>query len=315
MTSQQPKIVLVSGGDAKYFDMLHELATSIRALPESQNVDVVFLDGGGFEQTHIDAFSELNVSLLDPKWPNPQIQKRCANKEYLKINLAKPALNTLFPSYDIIIWIDGDAWLQNWKAIDLAVMVAQKGKLAVVSQNTRFRSLRFNFKKKLFGWADIRTIFHKNAKRARLGEYAWKLANLAVLNAGFYALRQDAPHWATWTAWRDKSIKKGRPFTSDQLSLALTCYIDNFPFETLPEICNYMGPWRVDENNRFVEIFAPYAEASVIHMAGLDKWREDPKQYISMVQADDTKKLCPIRYCEWIKTQKNINTEQAKKAV
>lgn len=297
-----PKIAIVSGGDANYFDLLIEQAASIRSLDPKNNLDITYLDGGGFTEDHIKQLNKYGVKLLDPGWPNEAVKRKAGSKDFLKINLAKPCLNKYFPDHDIIIWIDGDAWLQTLEAIELATLVARKGKLAVVSQNTRFREQRFHFRKKLFGWVELRTIFHKNAKRARLeSKHIWNLANMAVLNAGFYALRQDAPHWDVWTKWRDKAIKHGRSFTSDQLSLALTVYEDNLPFETLPEYCNYMGPWRMDEQKNYVEIHAPYRKVSVVHMAGLEEERKDPNHFIDMVMPDDSISKQPIRFSSWKK--------------
>lgn len=300
-----PKVVLVSGGDANYFDMMHELGQSIRRLPESENVDVVFLDGGGFTEEHLKAFDKLNIKMLDPGFPNEKIKKRVGKRTHLKISLAKSTLNQYFPEYDVIVWVDGDAWLQNWTCIDLAVQVAQKNKLAGVLQNSRFQRRLFQFRKRLFGWIQPRTILYKNATRSRFpSKYLWQIANKSVFNGGFYALRQDAPHWDSWLKWRDMAIEKGRIFTSDQFGLACAVWIDGHTYEALPEYCNYMGPWRMGENKKYTEIFAPYNEVSLVHMAGLDDYRMDAKKYPPMVMPDDSIQPQPIRYCEWIKTQK-----------
>ena len=261
-------------------------------------MDVAFLDGGGFSDEQKKLLAGLGVRLVDPGWPSKAVEKRAKGKDFLKINLAKPCLNQYFPAHDIVIWIDGDAWLQNWKAIEIATEVAQKGKLAIVSESSRLRGRQFIFRKKMFGWVELRTIFYKNAKRAGLtSSDQWFLANKGVLNAGFYALRQDSPHWDVWSARRE-GLSKGRLFTSDQLSLALAVYRDGIPYEALPEYCNYMGPWRMGKDNKLVELYVPYNEVSLVHMQSLDEQRKDPKVYLSMVTEDDSVKEMPIRYCE-----------------
>ena len=39
-------ILLVSGGDTKYFNLLRELLKSIRNLPSGEKINLAFLDGG-----------------------------------------------------------------------------------------------------------------------------------------------------------------------------------------------------------------------------------------------------------------------------
>lgn len=291
------KFVLVSGGDARYFSLLHELAKSIRSLGGPEEYPVCFLDGG-LTETNKQSFQKLDVFVKKLDWCHPLAEKRCKGREFLKINIAKLHLDKLFPDYRHIIWLDGDTWLQNPVAIELFCQVASKKKLAIVSEASRLQALHLNFRSKLAGLVELRNILYKNGKRAGLPKTI--VANLMgrpTLNAGAYALSRDSAHWARFRYWQDIILNKGRLFTSDQLAMGLTIYEDALAYEALPDICNYRGPWRWDEANRvFVDYFAPYDPVSVVHLCGQDEMRDNPDYRIEMLNTEDEKILKSLRY-------------------
>ena len=41
------------------------------------------------------------------------------------------------------------------------------------------------------------------------------------------------------------------------------------PHEALPDICNYMGPWRINQSTQqLVDYYVPYDPVSIVHMVG-----------------------------------------------
>lgn len=262
-------MIIVSGGDSKYFPLLKDLVTSIRNTDKGKNIAIGILDGGMKDKETAQLLSQA-VQVVSPEWPDEKLKRKAKGKEYWRINLNKPALDQYFHDYDIILWLDGDTWMQTWDAVPLFVQVASKGKLAIVSRSTRLRTSVMRMSKRPFGWVKAQGILYKNAKRARLpARITWSLVNRPVLNAGAYALRRDAPHWANWRKWQALCLSHGRPFSSDQLSLALTIYEDGLPYEALPDICNYMGPWRINRSTQqLVDYYVPYDPVSVVHMVG-----------------------------------------------
>lgn len=262
-------LIIISGGDSKYFPLLKNLITSIRSFKEGRNVALGMLDGG-MNDRQTEELRSYDVRVIKPEWPNEKTKNKAKNKEYLLINLNKPKLDQLFEDFEILLWLDGDTWMQTWDAVPLFMQVANKGKFAVVSKATRLKPNVMNISRQLFGWVKTQEVLYKNAKRARLpAKIARSLINRPVLNAGAYALRQDAPHWEVWRKWQAICLHHGRSFTSDQLSLALTIYEDKLPYEALPDICNYMGPWRINQTTQqLVDYFAPYDPISVVHVFG-----------------------------------------------
>ena len=68
-------VTIVSGGDSKYFQLLKELALSIREKPEGKNLNIVYLDGG-LTNENISYFKSLNIEVVDPSWRNPIAEKK-----------------------------------------------------------------------------------------------------------------------------------------------------------------------------------------------------------------------------------------------
>lgn len=288
MNADNKSFIIVSGGDANYFPLLADLVASIRSLPEGKETALGMLDGGLTQEQTTHLLAE-GVKVVRPAWPVPKSEIGARGREYLLINLNKPSLDQLFPDYDVIIWLDGDTWVQTWDAIPMFIHVANKGKLAIVSRATRLQTSHIRMRRRLFGWVEPRGVLFKNAKRAKLpSRLVWSLVTRPVLNAGAYALRQDAPHWGRWRFWQKICLRHGRPFSSDQLSLALTIYEDGLDYEALPEICNYMGPWRIDQNKGvLVDYFAPYNPISVVHLIGKDSARVMAGQPRPGIDQDD----------------------------
>ena len=282
-------VTIVSGGDSKYFQLLKELALSIREKPEGKNLNIVYLDGG-LTNENIGYFKSLNIEVVDPCWCNPIAEKKAAGRNFLKINIAKMHLDLILPNKKIIIWIDADAWLQTFESINLFSIVAKKNKLAIVSQATRLEGRNIQFKK-LFThrFVELRNILYKNARRAGLATgLIEKMQGRPTLNAGAYSLHVNAPHWKRFRYWQNEILKKGRLFTSDQLAIGLTIYHDELSYEALPDICNYINPWRYDEENKlFVDYFAPYTPVSIVHLAGQDKNRNDALYEVEMLNLKD----------------------------
>ena len=290
-------ILLVSGGDTKYFNLLTDLLNSIRNLPDGDKLNLAYLDGG-LKEKEINFFKKNNVNVVDPGWRHPIAEKKCKGRDFLKINIAKLHLDKIFPEYKIIIWIDGDAWLQSTAVIKLFELVALKKKLAIVSQATRLQENHISFKNAFFNFVKLKNILYKNAVRSGLSRsICLNLQGRPTLNAGAYGLHQSSGHWENFRYWQDIILRKGRLFTSDQLAMGLAIWQDNLSYEALPDICNYMGPWRWCKKRKiFVDYFAPYDPISVVHLAGQDKMRADPSTKITIMDMNDAPILKSLRF-------------------
>lgn len=260
--------VIVTGGDKNFYFLIADLVDSIKSVA-GDAFDIAVLDGGlSNDQKSQLANQVQHIIPLD--WPSEPIKKRARARDFLLVNLNKARLNVLLPDYDVIIWLDADAWLQTRTALDYLMQVARQDKLAVLSEATRYQHTINDFRRRFWWHAELRNRLFKNARRMKVSySDCWLLATKPMLNAGVYALRSSAPHWQVWFEYQLQCAQKGRSFWSDQVSLALMAYKHDLPYETLPYICNYRGPWYYDVDQKlFLEAQCPYAPVSVIHMAG-----------------------------------------------
>lgn len=267
---------IVTGGDANYFQLISELVASLRSLERGRTCPICIIDAGLTDE-HVAALKAQDCIIHKPEWEYDLADLRLRGRTYLKANIGKAFLPSYFPGFETLVWVDADAWIQDFSAIDLMVKGAARGAMAVVPQTGRYRDteLRLDW---LFGrFARIRSINYKNALRAGLPrKISRAIAIKPTLNAGVYALRADAPHWEAMRRWQGNILKRGRIFTSDQLAMALAVYIDGLPVELMPEWCNYMGPWKFDKSTgKFVEFYLPNQTLGVVHLAGEDQMRHD----------------------------------------
>ena len=109
-------------------------------------------------------------------------------------------------------------------------------------KTSNFHQILFNFYQ--LNNKNQENILYKNARRSGMKSSEIKsLQARPTLNAGSYGLHINAPHWEQFRFWQNQILNKGRLFTSDQLAMGLTIYHDNYTYEAMPDICNYMGPW------------------------------------------------------------------------
>jgi hypothetical protein len=270
--------VVVTGGDAVYFALIEELGASIRAHRTAEQLGFVVIDAGLEPDQREHLSSRYGARILEVGWELDVPAARVRGREHLKVQVARAFLDRYLPEAERIAWIDADAWVQDSAALDLLFRGADLGRLAIVSQTSRYSQVAMTLRWGPFGWAQVRSILYKNARRAGVPEAdARRIGDRPTLNSGVFALRRDAPHWALWRARQAEVIRRGRIFTSDQLSLALAVYVDGAEVELMPETCNYMGPlWTCSDDGRtLVERYLPNAPVGIVHMAGYDEMRRD----------------------------------------
>ena len=124
------KNVIVSLADSNYFPLLNELVDSIKSFEESKEVAICILDAGlTKEQREIisNKVDEIKSAEWDIEVPNYKIKGR----EWLKSQVSRAFLPKYFPNYEKYLWIDCDAWVNDWKCIDLYFKACDDGKLGI----------------------------------------------------------------------------------------------------------------------------------------------------------------------------------------
>jgi hypothetical protein len=288
--------IITTGADAGYFPLLKELIASIVDASPAPPVPIGVIDGGlTVEQTTW--LSDHGVTVVSPSTIDAAA-KAVRKRPALAINLGKPWLDKFFPDYDTIIWLDADTWVQDWDAVQLLLGASRNGALAVVPGSGRFWTRQVDMQWFFGGLCRLRTFNYKNARNARLPLAICRdIGTRALLNAGVFALRTDAPHWKAMRRWQDTILRHGKPFTSDQLAMALAAYVDGLPIELLPTWCNYITPFRADpDQGELLEFYYPYRKVGVVHMSAQKAIRVDERATVPMLGVDGQTYHVNLRY-------------------
>jgi hypothetical protein len=262
---------IVTLADSNYFPMLEELIDSINKHPESKNISICILDAGlTVEQVKIIEKKVYKIKKAD--WDIEVPLHKVAGKEWLKSQVSRAFLPNYFPEFEKYLWIDCDAWVQDWKCIELYFKACEKGKLGITQTMGPGYKIMANVKW-LFGkYAAIHSQNYKHAKMSGINENdARKLAFAPHLNIGVFSLEKESPCWGIWQKNLKRTLLKGKIFGSEGLAINISVYINNVPTEFLPLNCNWiisnLLPIYDENNNFFVEPYLPNNIIGIMHLA------------------------------------------------
>ena len=282
---------IISLADSKYFELLNELIDSIKRFEQSNKVEICIMDAG-LKEDQIEILKKKVDQIKKAEWDIEVSDSRIKGREWLKSQVSRAFLPKYFPGFKKYIWIDADAWVNSWYAIELYLKGCENKKLAISTSADRSygRVLRAEW---LFGgYAKIKSQNYKHAKSSGFSEkIAREVALKPHLNIGVFSLEKDAPHWEVWQKNLKKALSSGRIWGSEQIAMNITIYSDNLDVEILPAYCNWtlIDAIKFDkQNNTFVEPYLPNHELGIIHFAGKnnDQIRND-KGHISKIKTLD----------------------------
>ena len=268
---------IVSLADEKYFDLLEELIESIKSFPESKNIAICVLDAG-LSQNQIDKIKNKVDEIKKAEWDIEVSSLKVKGKEWLKSQVSRAFLPKYFPNYKKYIWIDCDAWVNDWSSIDLYLRACDKGKLGITqSVGPGYKIL--SKVKWLFGkFAIIKSQNFKHAVSSKINmQKARKIAFAPHINIGVFSLENSSSVWGVWQNNLKETLKHGRIFGSEGLAINLSVYVDNVETEFLPLGCNWIASNvlpKFDESKReFVEPYLPNNKIGIMHLAA-GIWKE-----------------------------------------
>ena len=285
---------IVSLADSNYFDLLNELVDSILKFPEGKEVDICILDAGlSDEQKKI--LSNKVKEIKKAEWDIEVPGYKVGQKEWLKSQVSRAFLPKYFPGYKKYLWIDCDAWVQDWSSVELYFKACESGKLGITQ--TMGPGYRIMSKVKwLFGKvAVIKSQNFKHAISSKIGtENARKLAFAPHINIGVFSLEENSPCWKNWQKNLTKTLSSGKIFGSEGLAINMSVYIDEIETEFLPLNCNWIAsnllPKYDEQNKSFVEPFLPNTKIGIMHLAaGL--WKDGKDMRIDKSVEVDIKTL------------------------
>ena len=299
------KNVIVSLADANYFPLLNELVDSIKRFEESENVAICILDAG-LEKEQIEKLSKKVDEIKPAEWDIEVPGYKVKGKEWLKSQVSRAFLPKYFPSYEKYLWIDCDAWVNDWNSVDLYFKACNNGKLGItqtIGPGYKITS-KVNW---LFGkLALIKSQNFKHAVKSKIGYAdARKLAFAPHINIGVFSLEKNSNGWSVWQNNLSKTLKAGNIFGSEGLAINMSVYIDDLETEFLPLNCNWitsnMLPKYDEKHSIFVEPYLPNYKIGIMHLAaGIWKdgrdMRVDKSVKIEIETLDKKKILKSLRY-------------------
>lgn len=262
---------IVSLADEKYFNLLEELIESIKSFNESKNVAICVLDAG-LNQDQINKIKNKVDEIKKAEWDIEVSSFKVKGKEWLKSQVSRAFLPKYFPNYNKYLWIDCDAWVNDWNAVELYFKACDNNKLGITqSIGPGYRIL--SKVKWLFGKvAIIKSQNFKHAVSSKISkEKARKIAFAPHVNIGVFSLKKSSPIWSIWQTNLKETLKHGRIFGSEGLAINLSVYVDKVDTEFLPLGCNWIASHilpKFDESKKqFVEPYLPNNKIGIMHLA------------------------------------------------
>ena len=299
------KNVIVSLADANYFPLLDELVDSIKRFKQSEDVAICILDAG-LKEDQRDSLSKKVDEIKNAEWDIEVPGYKVKGKEWLKSQVSRAFLPKYFPNYEKYLWIDCDAWVNDWSCVELNFKACDDGKLGItqtIGPGYKITS-KVNW---LFGkLALIKSQNFKHAVKSKISYAdARKLAFAPHINIGVFSLEKDSKGWSTWQNNLKKTLKAGNIFGSEGLAINMSVYIDNLETEFLPLNCNWITsnllPKYDQKQSTFVEPYLPNFKIGIMHLAaGIWKdgkdMRVDKTIKIELDTLDKNKILKSLRY-------------------
>jgi len=265
------KNVIVSLADSNYFELLNELVNSIIRFEKSKEVEICILDAGLTEDQKT-ILSKKVEEIKPAEWDIDVPSLKVKGKEWLKSQVSRAFLPKYFPNYEKYLWIDCDAWVNDWDSVELYFKACNNGKLGITQ--TLGSGYKIMSKVKwLFGkLAIIKSQNFKHAISSKIDlDKARKLAFAPHINIGVFSLEHDSPGWKSWQKNLEQTLKSGKIFGSEGLAMNISVYIDNIETEFLPLNCNWIASNllpKFDENKQiFVEPYLPNYKIGIMHLA------------------------------------------------
>ena len=259
-------VVIVTAADERYFDLVTGLVLSIRdreaATGSAPPVAVKVVDLGLTEAQRAELSAHCDVAAIQD-YGAAGARKDLATPFFLS-RTVKSRMRDLFPGFAVYLWIDSDAWVQDWRALELLAAAGRGHGFAAVPEIDR--AYRCIYEKDSYH-------FKENFKRVSQGfgeASAEELLFRPVINSGVIALRSDSPLWKTWHDAVLTVFQNATTYTSDQAALNYVFYRNRTSLYPLPSWCNWLcchAVPRFDLDRRILtEPLLPFYPIGILHL-------------------------------------------------
>jgi hypothetical protein len=258
-------VALVTASDPAYFSLLRGLVRSVRAAAASAAADalslcVIDLGLSDGERAWVEEHAD---HVADGRW-DIEIPGGERSPRSLQGITCRPFLPRYFPGHEVYVWIDADAWVQEWTAVELLIRAAADGSIGVVPQLDRAYRVHYDQGR------DRLWIYRRYLEA--FGELAADvLSRHPMLNAGVFSMRAGSAGWAAWADLLGRGLRR-TSLAVDQTALNLMVYAGDVPAHFLPSSVNWMclfaSPVLENASGTLVHPMQPHDTLGIIHLVG-----------------------------------------------
>jgi hypothetical protein len=183
--------------------------------------------------------------------------------------LSRPNLNELVPGYEVLVWMDSDAWAQQPDAVLEVVSEADRHGMAAVPEIDRGY---FKFTKGYNVW-ELETRVYD---RCFGGKIAEQMKLVPVINSGFWAARANLPLWSIWQRYLREGLSRltiidGESRVVEQAAFNVTIKSQEIPVRKFPATYNWLAclalpAWHCGRKS-LVDPNPPYDLIRILHIS------------------------------------------------
>ncbi|WP_420404032.1 hypothetical protein [Nisaea sp.] len=277
------RTIICTASDDRFFRVSLSLLRSIRD-QQSADIDIGYLDLG-LSGDNRASLSKFAPEVAEPGWDidfSPPAGDRSSMSPGYKAMVSRPFLRDHFPGYETYIWIDADAWIQHWWAIEWLEKGARQGRLSIVPEMDRAYAHCFDIKSYVRWTVEQQTGYFGVEQAKRVGYNP-------VLNCGVFSMPAAHPVWGRWAEAMRAALSHKVGFFADQMSLNYVVYTTDHPRCFLPSTFNWLANMALPAfdpgTGSFVEPGIPYHPIGILHLAGDTKL---DNQRVAIVGRDET---------------------------
>ncbi len=279
--SQNTDTIIVTASDAPFFPMCLGLVLSIKSQAHPERPTIGVLDVG-LSDIQRNVLRGLSAQLVNPGWDFDMPGRIENYPEYFRAMTARPHLPTYFPGHEIYLWIDSDAWVQDWRQIEKTVETARCGDLAIVRE--RYNSgegvaisvnTSMGIKRVVYTSESIKKNVTNCYKTAFGQEIADELGDSPSYNSGVFALRGSSDTWRVWGEYLRKGLGGGFNHLVEQQALNVAIHKGDVPYTALPWHHNFLCIHALPEIDLERQAFVTPEDKSeiigVVHLANIKR--------------------------------------------
>ena len=226
------KSVIITASDEGFMPLTRGLIESLHQWDKTNPLpaDIAFFDLG-LSPSNLKWMSKQVSQIIVPGWDLPVSDSMKKKKPEKRAQTIRPFLPKYLPGYDVYMWIDADAWIQEDFVISDFLKASEQNYLTIVAEE--HPSYIFTPTRNEWIARHMREYFGNSGAKMEFNPY---------YNCGIFSLRADAPHWNRWAAWFRFALERtgGNSLIDDQNPLNYLILKENLPVHLLPAKYNWL---------------------------------------------------------------------------